>query len=171
MFAALVSFGLDQCTDGTSNTIAFGEKVIGDNTAATNNGGENYNCIGWPSGTDSGRGSAADQAMPMGLTFLNQYVTLCDAARAAGTANQTNGQGSVWATGRMIEGPLLTELQTPNSPHADCFNFAQNTGMTTFRSRHSGGVNALMGDGSVKFIKNGVTRGPGGRWVRSRATK
>ncbi len=30
--------------------------------------------------------------------------------------------------------------------------------MVTTRSRHAGGVNTLLGDGSVKFIKNSINQ-------------
>ena len=49
-------------------------------------------------------------------------------------------------------------LLTPNSPNADCSNSTiHDNGMFTARSRHSGGVNGLMGDGSVKFIKSSIS--------------
>ena len=155
MFAFRVSYGVADCTDGTSNTIAFGEKLIGDNTTASNNGAETYNCQPWPG--SNGSGSGADMVMPLGITVLNTYTQTCDALRL-GTTNQDNSNGSYWAAGRMTHGPMINELLTPNSTHQDCYNFSQNTGLETVRSRHSGGVNVLFTDGSVRFIKNSITQ-------------
>jgi prepilin-type processing-associated H-X9-DG protein len=156
MFANQWVVRIRDCTDGLSNTLAFGECLIGDNAPATNNGAESYNCVPWPA--SGGQGSGADQAMPSGLANLNKYITDCNAKRAAGTANQANDVGSYWAAGRMIQGPIVNELVTPNSPNQDCYNFAQYSGIKTFRSRHPGGVNTLLGDGSVKFMKNSVNQ-------------
>jgi prepilin-type N-terminal cleavage/methylation domain-containing protein/prepilin-type processing-associated H-X9-DG protein len=154
LFAERVSFGIQHCTDGTSNTIAFGERLIGDNSLATNNGGESYKCVLWP---NSQQGSGLDQAMPMAVANLNTYVTQCDGNRGS-TANQMNSAGAYWAAGRMNEGPFTTELLTPNSQHMDCFDYAQFTGLNTMRSRHPGGVNTLFGDGSVRFIKSSINQ-------------
>jgi prepilin-type processing-associated H-X9-DG protein len=48
-------------------------------------------------------------------------------------------------------------LLTPNSPNADCL-YTNDNGTMTLRSRHPGGVNVLMADGSVKFMKNSVNQ-------------
>ncbi len=153
LFAFRVSFGVADCTDGTSNTIAFGEKLIGDNTTASKNGAETYNCQPWPGSNASGSG--ADMVMPLGITVLNTYMQTCDALRN-GTTSQDNSNGSYWAAGRMTHGPMLNEMLTPNSQHQDCYNASQHTGLETARSRHSGGVNALFADGSVHFVKNSI---------------
>lgn len=153
MFAFRVAWGVADVTDGTSNTIAFGEQLIGDNTAATVNGAELYNCLPWP-GSDP-QGSGADMVMPGGIATLNEYIESCDAKRP-GTANQDNSSGSYWAAGRMAHGPLVNVLLTPNSTHQDCYNFAQHTGLKTMRSRHPGGVNVLLADGSVKLVKDSI---------------
>jgi prepilin-type N-terminal cleavage/methylation domain-containing protein/prepilin-type processing-associated H-X9-DG protein len=158
MFAGLVSYGIKDCTDGTSNTIAFGEMIIGDNTTATLNGAESYNCQFWPSGTNGGKGSGADQLMPGAIANLNAYVLVCNKARAAGTANQDNTSGAYWCAGRVNNGAMVNELYTPNSPNQDCYNYGQDTGVKTMRSRHSGGVNTLFADGSVRFVKNSVNQ-------------
>jgi prepilin-type N-terminal cleavage/methylation domain-containing protein/prepilin-type processing-associated H-X9-DG protein len=158
LFAALVSFGVRDCTDGTSNTLAFGELMIGDNTTGSRNGAESYNCQNWPSGSNNGQGSGADMVMPGAIANLNKYITICNAARKAGTANQDNSVGSYWAAGRATHGPMVNELYTPNSPNQDCYSYSQDTGVKTMRSRHPGGVNAAMADGSVKFIKNSINQ-------------
>jgi len=155
LFAALVTWGTRDCTDGTSNTIAFSERIIGDNQTATNNGAETYACVLWPG---SGTGTGSDNVMPMGLANLNTYTATCDGKRTAGTTDQSNGVASTWGAGRMPEGPLMNELLTPNSTHQDCFNVGQFTGLNTARSRHAGGVNALLADGSVRFVKSSVNQ-------------
>ena len=73
---------------------------------------------------------------------------------------------------------LLLMTQTPNSPNPEilwtnkdgcgdpsnnapsynlpCVPGHQNTNFASPRSRHPGGVNVLMGDGTVKFVRNGI---------------
>jgi len=157
LFAVNYNYGLRNCLDGSSNTLAFGESLIGDNASGSNNGAEMYNCQNWPTGSNSGKGSRADQEMPGAIANLNKYITTCNNLRK-GTTNQDNSMGSYWAAGRVSSGPLVSMLLTPNSPNMDCFAFGQDTGMKTIRSRHPGGANTLFGDGSVKFIKNSVNQ-------------
>jgi type II secretory pathway pseudopilin PulG len=45
MFATPVSFGFRDCVDGTSNTVAFNEQLIGDNSAGAQNGAEVYGTL------------------------------------------------------------------------------------------------------------------------------
>jgi prepilin-type N-terminal cleavage/methylation domain-containing protein/prepilin-type processing-associated H-X9-DG protein len=158
MFADRQAYGLAACTDGTSNTIAFGEALIGDNSPASHNGAEYYNCQGWPSGTNTGQGSGTDMVMPnpAAITNLNKYITTCNTAAKA-VSSQQNGRNAYWAAGRMAEGAITSMLTTPNSPNADCTQ-TSSTSMFAFRSRHPGGVNVLFADGSVKYIKNSVSQ-------------
>jgi prepilin-type N-terminal cleavage/methylation domain-containing protein/prepilin-type processing-associated H-X9-DG protein len=160
MFAGLVSYGIKDCTDGTSNTVAFSEALIGDNSLVTVNGAEYYNCQAWPSGSNGGLGSGVDM-VPMtaaGLANLNTYIQTCNAVRASGaTTNQGNDRNSLWAAGRCCQGPVFSMLTTPNATSTDC-DFSAGGGMFGARSRHSGGVNTLMADGSVKFIKNTINQ-------------
>jgi len=156
VFAHRAAYGIRDVVDGTSNTIAFGEALIGDNSGATLNGAEYYNCQTWPSG--QALGSAADMVMPNppAVGFLNTYITQCNAARTS-VASQVNDRNSYWAAGRMAQGPICATLLTPNSKNADCTNTSE-TGSLAMRSRHSGGINVLMTDGSVKFIKDSVNQ-------------
>ena len=110
MFVDRMSFGLRDCTDGSSNTIAFMEGLIGDNTVATLNGAEYYNCVTWPTNTNSGDGSASDSVMPnpAAVTQLNTFIKNCNAARTAVTS-QNNDRLSYWAVGQ----------DEPGSDHVD----------------------------------------------------
>jgi len=160
MFVDRFPFGIKDCSDGSSNTVAFGEALIGDNSAATFNQAEYYNCNPWPSGTNSGDGSASDSVMPnpAAVTFLNTYISTCNKAKAAAAqTGQSNDRNSLWAAGRMAQGPITSMLTTPNFMGGDC-NEDAGGGMYAMRSRHSGGVNTLFADGSVKFIKNSISQ-------------
>jgi prepilin-type N-terminal cleavage/methylation domain-containing protein/prepilin-type processing-associated H-X9-DG protein len=160
LFASLVCYGIKDCTDGTSNTVAFSEVLIGDNNLVTANGAEYYNCQAWPSGSNGGLGSGIDM-VPLtatGLANLNTYITTCNGVRTSGaTANQGNDRSSIWAAGRCVEGPIFSMLTTPNFTGADC-DYSAGGGMFAARSRHPGGVNTLFADGSVKFVKNTINQ-------------
>jgi len=154
MWAARVSFGIRDCTDGTSNTVAFGESLIGDNTVASNNGAEYYNCQAWPGSNASGSG--ADMTMPLGVTTLQSFNSSCTTAAKSATTQQNNGR-QFWAAARMGQGPIVPMLNPPNSPIPDCQNTNDN-GNLAMRSKHSGGVNCLLTDGSVRFVKSTVNQ-------------
>jgi hypothetical protein len=73
--------------------------------------------------------------------------------------NYTQRRGFMWASGEM-RCASYNHFYTPNSTSFDCVN----NDLTTFtafawrgaRSNHTGGVNLLVGDGSVHFVSNGV---------------
>jgi len=151
MFGAYSAFGLRDCTDGSSNTVAFGEALIGDNNAAGLNGAEFYNCVPWPG---SASGTGVGMVMPISVGNLRTYAPTCITAQKNKT-NESNSGRQYWAAARFGQGPIVSMLQTPNSRFPDCQNTNDN-GTITMRSKHSGGINTLFSDGSVKFIKDSV---------------
>ena len=155
MFASVVSFRLRDVVDGTSNTIAFNEVLIGDNTTGSNNSAERYGTIAWPDGKASPYGQGATQTMPTGAQYLVTYIASCDALRPARTG-EGNDAHRYWCSPRVRQGSFSNELLPPNSAHADCEGYSANAGLSTARSKHSGGVNSLFADGSVHFMKNSI---------------
>jgi prepilin-type processing-associated H-X9-DG protein len=166
---------LRDITDGTSNTIVFGEFRTGDQD---NNKKSIQDVIGLPSWPEFNVGGDRDiqgplANMPAGGAAL--LVALQQAATAWQTGNggftgwycppgvgDANGQrsynGLAWWIGQYGYG-LGNILVPPNSPYpyiqfqnGNCdFDSAGVVGLTSF---HPGGANALFGDGSVKFIKS-----------------
>ncbi len=67
---------------------------------------------------------------------------------------ENSGQSWFW-TWRAFT--LYTHAQTPNGAVPDC-GLGGLDGMVTARSWHPGGVNVLMGDGSVRFARDSVSQ-------------
>jgi len=141
-------------TDGTSNTIAFGEWRTGDNNGAILSVPQDVIEIG-----TSNVGANTDDPsnnMPFGAALLPAYLANC--ATLAKTAPNRSWIGQQWCTG-MFGRTLGNTLLAPNPPYPNCNKTTgngdfDNNGVFGMSSYHSGGGNIAMGDGSVKFLKS-----------------
>jgi prepilin-type N-terminal cleavage/methylation domain-containing protein/prepilin-type processing-associated H-X9-DG protein len=142
MFQGGKGFKIADITDGTSNTAMMSESLLGD-------GPEN----------DSGPIPGDPQRV---YAYTGFGTPISDAACAAATQwNVANRRGFMWASGEM-RCASYNHYYPPNSPIYDCVD---NNGVTftseawrAARSLHPGGVNLLLGDGSVHFISQGITQ-------------
>jgi len=104
--------------------------------------------------------SAADQAtaaaaLAGGYPAVSSLITGWNATR------QNN-----WLRGSVPDGPMLNGRFPPNFGVPDLVY--RSWKITAARSRHPGGVNACLVDGSVRFVKDSVDRGVWhASWTRS----
>ena len=142
--------GLAGITDGSSNTIAFLERNRGDGDGGKYTPGDiiaGASVAGFPTFVVQ---NAADQTYLTGTA-----IPTCNAAK-----NPTYDWGGwTWAGGEYTTA-VINFVLTPNSKNKDCSPWGgvgTGYGFFTARSYHPGGVNALLADGSVKFIKDSVS--------------
>jgi len=149
IFQAKLPVRITDITDGTSNTVAMSESILGDGAEAT--------------ATQPGDERTAYKYMGYFGTLPNDSTCAGQPTGASQSWNGNNRRGFMWASGE-IRCASYNNYLAPNSKNFDCVandvfpGPGQYTGVgfRAARSRHTGGVNAMMGDGSVRFIRDAV---------------
>jgi prepilin-type N-terminal cleavage/methylation domain-containing protein/prepilin-type processing-associated H-X9-DG protein len=154
LFSFWQSYGIAQCIDGTSNTIAFSEGLVGDNST---NWTRSAGIVQFTSVPITAQLLDASSNWPAVLAG----VQVCNTAWNARSGTLNTGRGNFWFHGTLAQTMFNTVLP-PNSeqyPWAFCSTAAiGDAEFVTANSNHPGGVNILMADGSVRFAKNSINQ-------------
>ncbi len=153
LFAYQLANGIQSCIDGTSQTIAFAEAVVGNQsqqakqrrTGVINvSGVQTYEVVDISS---------------LGVPAVRAALNVCQQAWSAGGGVDLQ-RGENWAHGSMCM-TLFNTVGTPNLFN-DSWTYCARIGsgsradFNNADSYHPGGVNVTLADGSVKFIKDTI---------------
>jgi prepilin-type N-terminal cleavage/methylation domain-containing protein/prepilin-type processing-associated H-X9-DG protein len=154
LFTLQASYGLNSCTDGSSNTIAFGEAAVGSQTAQLG-----QKLVGVVNVTALVPFETLDASSSLAKTMA--AIQACQNAwqtKVGGTPDTQRGDN--WSHGSLAIS-LFNTIVPPNYANGS-FSYCSSIGsggradLSNSDSWHPGGVNVTMADGSVRFIKNSI---------------
>jgi prepilin-type N-terminal cleavage/methylation domain-containing protein/prepilin-type processing-associated H-X9-DG protein len=157
LFAFQRGYGIRDCLDGTSNTVAYTESTVGNANQVL--GQKDIGIVNVGALTGSG-GLLQDASTSTAGTIAG--LAACDAAWNNKTGTSDKARGKVWAHGSMAFS-MINTIATPNQNNGT-WTYCGDLGSGSLAayaeadSFHAGGVNCMMADGSVKFIKNSISR-------------
>jgi prepilin-type N-terminal cleavage/methylation domain-containing protein len=138
MFYYHSKLGVQDCLDGATNTIAMAEHALSqEERTIYGNAAMNVS------------GIAANPSICLNLAINKVYKP--------GTATQ-DGMGNPWSDGG-VQHSGFTTILPPNSPSCVISNWDSDAAIISASSRHVGGCHALLCDGAVRFIAEGINAG------------
>lgn len=136
LFYVFSSTRIKDITDGTSNTAAVSETVLGLGTTT-------------PGPTPQDR---VRQQFKLTASSAHPDDATCDAATGG---NFDGFRANKWAIGHAGD-TLYNHSMTPNNYRWDCTNSFYSEARMAARSLHVGGVHLLVADGSVRFVSENL---------------
>jgi prepilin-type processing-associated H-X9-DG protein len=135
--------GFADLTDGSSNTLLISEALLGTGVDVRNT----------PVPTDPLRQAASVSNLTSTNPSGPGLVPELNESICAQAQRWVGDRGVAWIWGQMPQSTFTAYLP-PNSPIPDCV--AHGVGRYKAASRHPGGVNVALADGSVHFVRNPV---------------
>src|SRR5262249_12079814 len=167
LFYFATAYGIQAVTDGTSNTVAFSEGLVGNTSSFAQRWTTGVNITGANTYSDVWSTVPAGQTAPG--TVMAGILQTCSTTFA--TARAGNGlqsyRGHYWAWGAEAMS-IFNSIVPPSStqyPWGVCrfgcntcgVNSSDHSNITNATSNHPGGANVCMADGHVQFIKSSIS--------------
>jgi len=162
MFAYWISYGIQNATDGTSNTIIFAESLVGNSSGATITPlTQKNNAV---TGVTAAAIAEAADASAIPYQTVVTAMQACNAAYQSASSPLSAVTGNRWGWGATT----MTLFHTVVPPASTTYLFnacrdqcggcgPDDSIFSNAQSNHPGGVNVLMTDGSSRFIKNSIS--------------
>jgi prepilin-type N-terminal cleavage/methylation domain-containing protein/prepilin-type processing-associated H-X9-DG protein len=153
------AYGVRDILDGSSNTVAFSEALVGIGAQIVQDRTSGPNVDGLASALD----------MSANPTNTLNILQRCNSAFASAKTSKSGfhaSRGKYWAWGAEAES-LFNTIVPPNSTNytwescrfgcGGCgWDSTDHSNIANATSNHPGGCNVLFGDGSVKFVKSTI---------------
>jgi prepilin-type N-terminal cleavage/methylation domain-containing protein/prepilin-type processing-associated H-X9-DG protein len=168
LFYYAISYGIQQITDGTSNTVAFSEGLTGSNGTVPKNYVTGVNLNSSPASYQDVWTSISPPGPAPG-TVMAGILQNCSSTFVTATAGNglNTNQGWLWAWGAeaMTMFNTIVPPQSQQYTWGNCrfSNFtsgvqsADHSNIVNATSNHPGGCEVLMADGHVQFIKGTIS--------------
>ncbi|QDU06475.1 DUF1559 domain-containing protein [Gimesia chilikensis] len=154
MFNYRKTVRLRDIIDGSSNTIAASEIMMGDGNNSTTLVDRGDTVRGGSRGSTASSFPALSDLKGWGASCQAMISTLPAATAPRGDT----GSNWVYGNGGLT---VFNTLLNPNSPYPNCVTCVScgtndAPGLFPARSRHTGGVHVLMGDGATRFVSDNI---------------
>ena len=177
LFAETVGHRTAAVSDGTSNSIAFSERLVGSPGQPDHYPGNGMDGVNALASNPAWYMYNAQTDLPDTLLILQSCNAAWQKNINKSSAYQSAGQYWAWGTPGMtlfntVAPPSSTQYPW-NSCRSDCSTSCgtDSSHIVNATSRHPGGCNVMMADGSVHFVKSSVNMRIWMNWEPSQAAR